>query len=374
MTLGRLVGGLVGMGHDLEVVRPRQRKGDACVTDGNPTHLTVAGLPIPRYEGLHFGLPCGGTLRRRWREWKPDVVHVATEGPLGLSAVRVAKSLGIAVTSSFHTNFHSYGKHYGYGFLQNGVMKYMRYVHNKARCTIVPSLDVKEMLEKEGFHGVLIIGRGVDTELFGPHRRSTELRKQWGATGDTLVVAYVGRIAQEKNIPVAVRAYEAMKEHCPDSRFVLVGDGPYKAELEKRHPEYVFAGMQRGEALATHYASADVFVFASVTETFGNVVTEALASGLAVVAYDYAAPRQYIQTGVEGVTVEFDNSEAFVSAAKELAADRAIVTAMGKRARERAMGLTWQSIFSQFERVLTDARDAVAKEKKTPRPVTGGAG
>ncbi len=353
MTLKRLVDGLVARGHEVQVVRPRQNKGDRTTENGQLSHVTVPGVPIPKYNDLKMGLPCKGRLVKLWRNGaQPDAVHIATEGPLGASALWAARKLGIPTGTSFHTNFHSYGKHYGYHFATGLLMKWFRYLHNGARYTMVPSLDVQEALTADGFHNVIILSRGVDGALFTPARRSEALRRQWGVEPDDIVVAYVGRVAAEKNIPVAVKAFEAMKAVQPRARLVIVGDGPYRPRLEREHPEYIYAGMRKGEDLATHYASADVFVFASTTETFGNVVTEAMASGLCVLTYDYAAGRQQVESGVNGVTVAFDDEAAFVAAAEAMMQDPDQIKVMGAAARLTAEAMTWDAIIEQFEHQL----------------------
>lgn len=354
MTLQRLVRGMIRRGHTVQIVRPRQSRSDSGGDDG-AEHVLVRGVPLPRYQGLHLGLPAGGRLRAAWQARRPDIVHVATEGPLGRSAMAVAQRMGIPISSSFHTNFHQYGKHYGYGLLQRFVVGYLRGVHNRAGVTMVPSRDVLDALAADGFERLMVLSRGVDTALFDPARRSDDLRRRWGATPDTAVVAYVGRIADEKNIPLAVRAFESLRPLLPSARFVLVGDGPARAALAQQHPDYHFAGMQRGTDLAAHYASADLFLFPSVTETFGNVVTEAMASGLAVVTYDYAAGRQHIQTGVNGMLARFDDADAYLAAARDLAQRGPQAWhAMGHAARQAMLTVTWDAVIDSFEAKLSE--------------------
>lgn len=357
MTLHRLVTGMVERGHRVEVVRPRQGRGDRPASNGQLHELTVPGLPLPRYDGLRMGLPARSRLMQRWRMETPDVVHIATEGPLGITALWAARKLGVPVTSSFHTNFHQYGKHYGYGFLARGVLGYLRHVHNRTCCTMAPSTDLCETLRGDGFQNVMLLARGVDNELFNPLRRSEELRRQWGAGPGDLVAVYVGRVAGEKNIPLAIEAFEAMKRHAPGMKFVIVGDGPARAGLQAKHPEYVYAGMQRGGALAAHYASGDVFLFPSTTETYGNVVTEGLASGLCVLGFDYAAAQKLIRSGENGVTVPFGDRAAFIAAAERLAQDPAAVKRMGEAAHASVAGLSWGAIIDRFESTLRQAAD-----------------
>lgn len=348
-SLSHLVEGLARRGHRLAVVRPRQGRQDRPREEGGVTQLPLPGAPLPRYDGLRFGLPARRRLERRWARTRPTVVHVATEGPLGWSALRAATGLGLPVSSSFHTNFHLYGRHYGYGALQRVAVVYLRAFHNRAACTLVPSESARATLAERGFRNLGILARGVDSRLFAPDRRREELRRSWGAGPGDPVVAYVGRLAGEKNLPLAVRAFLAARERVPGARFVLVGDGPSRQVLERRHPELLFCGMRRGEDLAAHYASADLLLFPSLTETFGNVVTEAMASGLAVVAFDYAAAGLHLEHGANGLALPLGDEEAFVAAACALAAEPERARRLGRAARRTAEGITWEAVVTSFE-------------------------
>lgn len=363
MTLSRLTGGLVARGHTLEVVRPRQKDEvegavpepvDGAGNNGVAQWL-VPGAPIPFYKTLRMGLPVQGALVKRWRETQPDVVHVATEGPLGLAALNAAKKLGLPVTSSYHTNFHQYGGHYGLRFGRDLALLYMRWFHNQASCTLAPTDEMCAQLEKEGFERLRTLARGVDGKLFSPEKRSEELRASWGAGPDDPVVIYVGRIAAEKNMDQAVEAFLAMQAVEPRAKFVLVGDGPEKAALAAKYPQFHYAGMRRGEELAAHYASADAFVFASVTETFGNVITEAMASGLVIVAYDYAATKQHVRDGVNGFAAAFGDKAALVNAARGAMERRAEWPRIQDAARTKALTITWDAIIDKFEGELRAA-------------------
>ncbi len=354
MTLGRLVEGTARRGHRVDVIRPRQHKGDAEAQADGIHQAPVPGVPLPRYQGLKMGLPARGRLLRRWRADRPDVVHIATEGPLGLTALMAARKLDIPISSGFHTNFHQYGKHYGYGPLLRGVVGYLRWVHNRTGCTMVPSEQTRGELDADGFKRIVVVSRGVDTELFGPHRRDPELRQQWGAGEEDLVCGYIGRVAGEKDIPLSIEAYRRIAAKVPSAKMVIVGDGPARPGLEKKHPDLIYAGMQRGEDLARHYASCDCFLFGSVTETFGNVVTEGMASGLCVLAYDYAAPGRFIDDGVNGLLAEFENREAFLAGADRIADDPAIVSRLGAAARETVADLGWDRVVDTFEAALRE--------------------
>jgi glycosyltransferase involved in cell wall biosynthesis len=356
MTLSRLVGGMRARGHTVEVVRPRQKVELASgVMQAGELDYLVPGVPIPFYTALRMGLPVTGELKKRWRARRPDVVHVATEGPLGLAALRAAHLLKLPVTSTFHTNFHSYGGHYGLQLGRDLALRYLRWFHNRTRCTLVPASDLKLQLASERFERLGVLARGVDAQLFSPAKRSADLRATWGAAADDPVMIYVGRMAAEKNLGLAVEAFLELQRAEPRAKFVLVGDGPERAALVKAHPQFHYAGMRRGEELAAYYASADIFAFPSVTETFGNVVTEALASGLVVLAYDYAAAREHLRDGVNGFTAKFGEREAFLGSMRKLVTRRVEWPAIRAAARSSSEGITWDAIFDVFERELRTA-------------------
>ena len=346
MTLSRLVNGLRARGAEVEVVRPRQKDETA---PGRGADFVVPGMAIPFYDSLRVGLPVVQGLETRWREWRPDIVHVATEGPLGLASLAAAGRLRLPVTSSFHTNFHAYGGHYGVASLRDATLAYLRWFHNRTRCTLAPTRQMVSQLAAERFRGLGVMARGVDTVLFDPARRDGALRASWGAGPEDPVAVYVGRIAAEKNLGLAVEAFLRLREHEPRMRFVLVGDGPAKEALQKAHPDFHYAGMRRGEELAAHYASGDLFLFPSVTETFGNVVTEALASGLVTVAYDYAATREHVREGRNGFTAAFGDAKAFHAATAKALAERPRWPEIRTAARATAAGLNWSVVVARFE-------------------------
>jgi glycosyltransferase involved in cell wall biosynthesis len=198
--------------------------------------------------------------------------------------------------------------------------------------------------------------RGVDTTLFTPARRDENLRKEWNANGDSIVCIYVGRIAPEKNIGTAVETVVALYKHY-NIRFVLVGDGPLREKLEKKYPDFIFCGTRLGEELATYYASADILLFPSRTETFGNVVTEAMASGLATVAYNEAAAHEHITNWHNGILADYKPSQSFTSATMRLCKQPELIRSIGKNASEYSQKLGWPIIISRFEALLQGACD-----------------
>lgn len=354
MTLGRLSDGLRHRGHHVHVIRTGK---------GKLGETIAASVPLPGYKEVRVGLPGPFKLRERWQKHRPDVIYVATESPLGKSAVKAAKALGIPVATGFHTNFHEYMERYSLGGLQPVAMAYLKRFHGRADCTLAPSPELVEKLKAEGFGNVHLLGRGVDTVLFDPRKRCESLRGEWGARAAAPVAMVVGRVAAEKNLELAMIAFSEMRAAVPDLRCVVVGDGPIREKLAARHPWVRFAGVQTGEALARHYASADILLFPSETETFGNVVLEGMASGLATVSYDYAAAARFVEHGVNGLKAPKGDAAAFLGHAH---AALAIRQSHGMRiaARELAETQGWGAVVAEFETRLESITDREASPRR----------
>ncbi len=357
MTLGRLTDGLKQRGHQVHVIHTG-------ATAGNEETCTAA-LPLPGYKEVRVGLPKPFKLRNRWSKKRPDVIYVATESPLGKSALKAANALGIPAASGFHTNFHQYMQQYGVGGLQSMAMAYLKNFHQRASCTLTPSQDMVDLLTAEGLENVYLLGRGVDTSLFAPSRRCEALRASWGVDAATPVALMVGRVAAEKNFDLAMKTFARMREVLPDARCVVVGDGPLREKLSTEHPGVLFTGVKTGAELAKHYASADVLIFPSETETFGNVLLEGMASGLATVSFDYAASALHVRTGLNGFNVPKGDNDGFIHQtlnALTLNAD----DPLRRAARETAESLGWDKVVEQFERRLSD----IAFNGNPPTPIS----
>ena len=343
----------MGRRHWVSVYRPSRPGLKSRPVPAEFKEIALPGLPIPRYPELRLGLPAGRVFRRDWKQSRPDVVHVATEGPLGASAITTARAMKIPVTSSFHTNFHAYTRHYGIGPLRHLALAWLRRVHNRTCVTFAPTSELRDELTAAGFRGMSVFSRGVDAR-FRPCRRSEELRKAWAALPDDPVVLHVGRMAPEKNYPLLFRAYAAMRAAEPRSRFVLVGDGPQRHRFERELPNGLFTGFVSPDDLARHYASADIYVHASLTETFGNVLTEAMASGLSVASFDYASAREFVQNGENGLVAPPGDSGALISAAVRLAVDPDLRQRLRKAAAARMELQSWETVISRFEAELAN--------------------
>lgn len=348
LTVQGLEQGLRNRGHQVDLVRPRQH-----TDEGAAAHeLLVRGAGLPRYPGLRFGLPAPMRLARQWQQQRPDAIYIATEGPLGWSAMRAARRLGIPVASGLHTRFDEYLPDYGAAWLQPTALAWMRRFHNQADATLVPTNELQQFLQGNGFARARLLARAVDGSQFDPRHRDPGLRARWGIADDALVVIHVGRIAAEKNLGLAVQAFRRIQQQQPDARFVWVGDGPQREKLARDNPDFIFCGIQRGDALARHFASGDLFLFPSHSETFGNVTLEAMASGVATVAFNYGAAREHLRSGHSGVAVEDD--ESFINAALQLAGDAEMRAMLGANANRAMQRLHPEQVVAEFEALLDE--------------------
>jgi glycosyltransferase involved in cell wall biosynthesis len=345
LSLGRLCNGLRDLGHRVEIIRSGK------VHAAGET--AVLSWPLPGYWEIKVGAPWPGQLRRRWEKNRPDVVYVAIETPLGFSAVAAARRLGIPVIGGFHTNFREYLQQYGANSAGLLVWGYQKWFHDRLARTLVPSPDARDKLVRAGFTKVGVLGRGVDTDLFNPGRRSEEIRRKFGVTGDAPIALVVGRVSSEKNIGLAIQAFTRMRKACPEMACVVVGDGPARAKLRRDHPDVQFPGYLLGEDLAACYASADILLFPSETETFGNVLTEGLASGLAILGYDYAAAAWHGTDGVDLLKVKKGDEAAFLEAADRLL-DSTLRARLAAEALKTARELGWPGIVAELEAVFRE--------------------
>ncbi len=357
MTLGRLTEGLKKRGHKVHVIHTGAVAG--------PGESCSSAVALPGYKEVRVGLPEPFKLRARWLKKRPDAIYVATESPLGKSALKAANALGIPAASGFHTNFHQYMERYRMGGLQPVAMAYLKRFHRRADCTLTPSQDAVDKLLAEGFENVYLLGRGVDTVLYSPEKRCEALRASWGARPGSAVAVIVGRVAAEKNFDLVMIAFEKMQQAVPDLRCVVVGDGPLREKLMVKYPWVHFAGTQLGEELAKHYASADVLLFPSETETFGNVLMEAMASGLVTVSYDYAASALHVKSGENGLKAAKGDAAGFLKLALDALSIRPH-DALRIAAREVTETLGWDQVVREFESRLEGIAGMKPKETLAP--------
>jgi len=365
-TLARLLEHLQEQGHQALLLGPDS--GMDCYAGAEV--VGTAGLPLPVYPELRVNL-FRPLFVRRLREFQPDIVHLVDPVALGAMGLAAARLLNIPIVSSYHTNLAAYCSHFGFPILTRPMLSYNRFLHNQCALTFCPSLSTAAKLRMQGFGHVRLWPRGVDTTLFYPGRRSEVVRRSWlnvHDERDVPVILYVGRVSWEKNLHVLVQAYQRMDhQRC---HLIIVGDGPARAEIQEQLADapVTFTGYLRGEALAEAYAAADIFAFPSVTETFGQVVLEAMASRLPVVGL--------LSEGVCDLVV--DGQTGYLLDAQHLAEEEAIAgyqanlsrlveaedqrCAMGLAALDAAQKYSWyeamERLLQGYQEVIDDSNSA----------------
>jgi glycosyltransferase involved in cell wall biosynthesis len=321
-------------GHDVIVVAPRYPGQEESRANGQ---LRLASVPFPPYPAIRLTIPPYGDAYRYLSSFAPDVVHVATEGPLGGVGRRYALRTKTPLVTSFHTDFPRYCRDYGLPSLESWVWRWLVWFHRPARLTHTPGEAILAKLQGRGLSQAVLWGRGVDTALFSPQRRMPEWRQRLGLAEEAVIVVHVGRLAREKNLGVLANAWSlARKQLGGAAEFLLVGDGPIAAELEAKLPWVRRMGFMARNELANVYANSDICLLPSDTETCGLVALEAMASGLPVVAADAGGFRDSVRAEHNGLLVPPDRPETFADAVVRLALDSDYRRALASRARQTA--------------------------------------
>lgn len=353
LSLMQLCKGLQNQGHKILLIRPAQK---VKCNDFKPNQeCLVNGQSIPKYPDMKFGWPQFLKVSQAISAFTPDVVHIVTEGPLGFTALHAAKTRRIPVSSGFHSQFQEFSRFFDLAFLVKPIQSYLRWFHNATHLTCVPSRDTEQALREFGVTcPLVVVGRGIDTERFSSQRYSEQLRQQWGADENTTVLIYVGRLSSEKEVNVVIEAYTALRKQSQRKvKLVLVGDGPDRNRLEKMQgaEHVIFMGSLSGTQLAEAYASANVFVFASQVETFGNVVIEAMASGLPIIAYDYACAQLHGKHTQTGWLCSIGDIQQLTQHVLHIP-DNSTLKRMGQQAMRDVQSIGWQHPVQQFEEAL----------------------
>ncbi len=340
-TMCRLLDYLHMQGHQALVFAPA----------GAPTHyaecpvISLGGFPLPFYPEINVTPPQFG-ITNHLRRFKPDLIHMAAPTIFGAIVPEIARTLRVPLIASYHTDLIAYSDHYGLGFLKAPFKAYIRWIHNRARMTLCPSSATLNQLRAHGLRRLKVWGRGVDTVRFHPRYRSVAWRESIGTQEGETVLLYVGRISKEKRIDLLE---EALREQ-ERVRLVLVGDGPARADMQQRmqHLPVHFTGYLKGDALATAYASADMFVFPSDTDTFGQVMQEAMASGLPVVAARSGGAPDLIREGLNGYMFTPGSSSELRGHIQMLRHDPAERIRMGQAGRMAAERRSWHSVMDEL--------------------------
>jgi len=356
LTLNRLVAHLEQQGVEVRVFAPT---GEEPALDHAGTLVPVPSVPIPGRSDYRLTLGITPSVRRELEAFAPTLFHVATPDPLGRHALSVARDTDTPVVSSYHTHFSSYLKYYYLDLLGPALWAYLRRFYEQCEQVYVPSTAIAEELRRHGIvDGLRLWRRGVDTDRFTPERRSSAWRRAHGIGDGEVVVAFVSRLVWEKGLDVYADVIRRLEQQGVPHRSVVVGDGPAREDLEARLPNATFTGFLDGHDLARAYASSDIFLFPSDTETFGNVTLEAMASGLPAVAADAAGSRDLVEHETTGLLCPPDDRDAFTAATKRLVLDASLRRRMSTAAYERAQDFTWPTILERmnayYDEVLGD--------------------
>jgi glycosyltransferase involved in cell wall biosynthesis len=332
-VLRRMVDGLSAMGHEVRVVAP-QYPTDAAP---EPGELRIPSVSFPPYPDVRFALPAIRRVSHFMRAFSPDVMHVATEGPLGWTGRHVAINQGIPLVTSYHTNFPIACRDYGVSWLEPVIWKWIEWFHRPAVLTQTPGEAARDMLHEHGLPQATVWGRGVDVSFFNPRRRSEMWRRTHRIPGSDVVVTHVGRLAREKNMPVLLEALNLLRDTALSSMtYVIAGGGPMRDEVVERSPFARHFGFLDREALADLYANSDLCVLPSQRETCGLVALEAMASGVPVIAADARGFRESIDHDVTGLLVPPDDARSLAAAIGRLAGSVGLRRSMAQRARRFA--------------------------------------
>lgn len=314
-------------------------------------------ISFPLYPECRLSIPLYHKMCAEVDKFNPDIIHLMTPLGIGFMGLRYANEKGIPAVSSFTTNFDSYLKYYKLEFFEELVWSYFKWFHANCKANFCPSNETLNVLKGKGIENLRIMTRGIDTAMFNPERRNQEFRKKFN-TGDKLLFLYVGRIALEKDLDIMVDSINEINSMHPDAaQFVFVGDGPYTSVIKEKAPNNVFTtGYLKGKELAEAYASCDVFAFPSGTETLGNVVLEAMASGLPVIAVNSGGVKDNVKDGYNGIMCEYRSVNSFTSAISRFITDKELIKQLGENARDYTMKKSWESV---FEQLLIDYEDII---------------
>jgi glycosyltransferase involved in cell wall biosynthesis len=353
LTLNRLVEHLEQQGVEVRVFAPTV---DDPPIDHAGTLVSAPSVPLPGRSDYHFTLGLSPSMRQELEAFNPTLVHIATPDLLGQQALSYAQSDDIPVVASYHTHFSSYLKYYHLDLLESAIWSYLRRFYQQCEHVYVPSTAIGEALKEHDItDGLRLWQRGVNTDRFTPRKRSSPWRQARGINDNEVVVTFVSRLVWEKGLDVYARVIRQLEENDIPHRSMIVGDGPAREDLEQRLPNTTFTGFLEGDDLARAYASSDVFLFPSDTETFGNVTLEAMASGLPAVCADAAGSRDLVDHEENGLLCEPGNVEAFTEATQRIILDTSLRTSMSRASHRHAQNFTWDAILSKINRYYDEA-------------------
>lgn len=361
LTLNRLVAFLEDNGVPVIVFGPTSENP---AIDHEGEFVSVPSIPMPGRPEYRVTVGFPESAQNRLREFNPTLIHLATPDLLGFRAMRWAQANNIQIVASYHTHFTSYLKYYNLDMLKLLGWKYLAWFYSQCKHVYVPSPSMADELNEEGIdEGIRIWARGVNTDQFNPDFRDLEWRRSLGFDDSDKVVTFVSRLVWEKNLQTFVDTTQKLKQTHDNIKVMVVGDGPAKKELEHMLPDAHFTGFITGDNLSRAYASSDVFLFPSETETFGNVTLEAMSSGLPCVVADATGSRSLVESGVNGFLAPPRDTTAFAKCVAKITEDNALWENMSKAARQKALAYSWENVnnklLENYEEALEEPRPAL---------------
>src|SRR5690625_939793 len=342
LTLNRLVAYLESQGIPVIVFGPTI---DVPAIEHEGEFIPVPSAPVPGRAEYRITVGFPEAAQSKLREFSPTLIHIATPDLLGFRAMRWAQTHEIQIVASYHTHFTSYLKYYNLGMLKKLGWKYLGWFYSQCKHIYVPSPSMANELNEEGIdEGIRIWARGVNTEEFNPGHRDMAWRRSAGFEDSDIIVCFISRLVWEKNLQTFVDSIKKLQQKDPGIKAMIAGDGPAKKELEHMLPGAHFTGFITGDELSRAYASADIFLFPSETETFGNVTLEAMSSGLPCVVADATGSRSLVESGVNGYLAAPRDTREFARCVAKIAHDRDLREEMSKAARQKSLAYSWENV------------------------------
>ena len=359
VTLLRLTKALEARGHEVRVYSASYAlpKGQS---DRPEVHRSPS-VPLFLYPDVQWAFPRLRDVTEDLSRFGPDVVHVATEFALGLAGLKAARQLKLPVVASAHTDYDKYAARYGVDWALRVGWHYLRWFYGQAYRVLCPSRIYQEHLHTRGVTHTGVWSRGVDPKEFHPSFRSESYRRSLGLAPDDLLVTYIGRIAREKNLTQLLAAWDALTPNRGTAQLALVGRGPLEEEIRRRQiPGVHVLGLMHDRALAEAYASADVFVFPSATETFGNSLLEAMGSGLPCLAAGAAGVLEFAHHGRNAWLVAPNSAGSIAQGLRRLMEDPALRHRLALGGLATAAERRWEEV---YDRLLDDYREAIENQR-----------
>ncbi len=307
----------------------------------------VPSVTFPLYKDYRVSVPGFKHFEKELSEFKPDIIHINSPCSLGCAAIKYGQKNNIPVVATYHTHFTSYAKYYKIKSLECFGWGYLKNLYNRCDRVYVPSKPIMTELYEHGLNSIEFLPHGIDTNIFNPKFKSDDWKKELGLE-NKITLLFTGRLVWEKDLLTLAKAYKILNAKYPNAAFVLAGDGPIRRELEGMMPDAVFLGNLSGEELSTAYASSDIFVFPSTTETFGNVVLEAMASGIPPVCVREGGSYGMINDGINGLIAEPHNTEDFAKKVESLLIKPELRTTLASNAFKFSQTQSWDEIIDKL--------------------------